>query len=128
MYELQFTDVKFPPYDGIQLSGLALFDYDHELLSIYDITNPGGSNPANQGPANLADYQPSTSGAVATALTASRTKWYDGTFGAAGSSTLRITLARPAAIGSYLLVTANDAAPVYAPLVSQSWPRGSIGA
>ena len=30
--------MNFPPYDGVQLSGLALLDYDDQLLTIAGIT------------------------------------------------------------------------------------------
>ena len=112
MYEFNFTSVLgtlWGSVDGLQLGGLALFDYDNNLLSIASITNPGGSNTANQGPSNLIDYQPSDRQSVEAALAASGgNKWYDGNFASQGWSTLRITLAQPGAVAGYMLATAPD--------------------
>ena len=109
MYELEFTSVQFPPVDGIQLGSLALLGIDDELLSIASITNPGGVNPNNQGPSQLIDYQPSSRSGIAAALVStSSSKWFDGSFGATGSSTLRITLTRPAVVAAYWFATTHD--------------------
>ena len=111
VYEFNFTSVLgtlWGSVDGLQLGGLALFDYDNELLTIASITNPGGSNTANQGPSNLIDYQPSDRQSVEAALTGSNAKWFDGNFATSGSSTLRITLAQPGAVAGYMFSTARD--------------------
>lgn len=118
LYEFEFTALRNlhsnGAYDGTQLGMLVLYDYNHAMLPIMSITNPGGVNPPNQGPENLFLYQRmgyTQTGQVALAITATQySKWHDDSFEIAGRSVLRIELASHAAVASYTFVTANDVA------------------
>ena len=103
---------------------IVLFDNDYNSLLVQSVTNPGGSSPINQGPENLFLYQTlgynppmgasiddikNSVNAAMYRLSTNTSKWFDSNFAANGmSSRLRITLATPASIAAYTLVTAND--------------------
>ena len=112
-FEFTFTAVrKMPAEDGIQLGALGLLDMSGNLLTIADISNPGGRNPYNQFAGNLILYQ-SQGFTTADELIAgfeatSTTKWYDDHFAPDITSTLEIILDAPAIVGAYTFMTAFD--------------------
>jgi hypothetical protein len=81
----------------IQARAVKLFGTDGEQLTVIDVSNPGGSNPVNQGPGNLKDGDATT-------------KWLDFNMACGGvtcNSTLLVeTSVEPAA---YELIKAHDA-------------------
>ena len=95
---------------------VALLDLAGNLIPIQSVTNPGGDTPnANQGPDKLIQYQTlgfTTSDTLADGFSASansRSKWYDGNFVSEEStSVVRLSLASPASVGAYWLMTAFD--------------------
>lgn len=133
VYEFEFLALRnMPPTDGIALGAIAMFGFgrcavlsaavcqqvensaaDPALLTITSVTNPGGASVAGQGPNALIQYQPlgytSTVKLLAATLDNTQTlhsKWIDTAFQT--KSTVRITLAQPTQLASYILVTSSD--------------------
>ena len=133
VYEFEFLALRtMPPTDGIALGAIAMFGFgrcavlsaavcqqvensaaDPALLTITSVTNPGGASMAGQGPNSLIQYQPlgytSTVKLLAATLDNTQTlhsKWIDTAFQT--KSTVRITLAQPTQLASYILVTSSD--------------------
>jgi hypothetical protein len=113
-YRFVFNAVaRMPAEDGVQLGALALFDWSGNLLHVQDIENPQGISGSATQVHNLIKYQ--TEGVdtleqlAPWALTIT-TKWYDGAMSVRGKSQVTLTLSAPAAIGSYMMITAKDVA------------------
>ena len=118
MYRFRFTEVRFGPYDGIQLGGLALLDVYGRPLAIESIENPGGDSPMRQQADRLIDYQSrqhAAGASVAQILATNTGKWFDDNFngssaavGPTTQSFLIVTLSSTDVVGGYRLLTAPD--------------------
>ena len=109
-YFVHFSGVRTGPHDGVQLGAIVLFDRASQPLAISDVSNPGGDSPFRERVQQLVAYQD----AGVDVLTATgeqlaqQAKWYDGSFGAYGESTLRLKLPSAAMVVHYDLFTARD--------------------
>ena len=103
-YVFVFDAVRGPTLDGIQLSGVVLYDATDAEVTIVDASNPGGSNldGATQGAMKLIDGD-------------NTTKWYSAEshlkkegIHKEGPAYLVLKLASPTFVARYKLVTADD--------------------
>ena len=108
IYEFVFSSVASSPVDGVQLSALVMYDFNRNPLPIVSITNIDGASPTNEQPSNLYNYQAYPTLATGLSNTINTTKWIDLNIASTGSSTLRIQLAAPRNLVSYVLYAAKD--------------------
>lgn len=113
IYRINITGTR-ERHDGVQLSAIAMFDFEGRILTIQSIVNPDGANPHMQQAERLFDYQPLAEplerGPKAEAVIQARnhTKWFDSRIATAGHSSLIITLSSVARVRWYWFLTAWD--------------------